>query len=55
MTVRTVCGKMKHTFGKEMLGAYIWAFIELDMFLLTYTIYLSDLAMLQGPRQLAGL
>ena len=44
--VRTVRSKIEYIFGEEMLGAYTWASIELDMFLLTYTIYLSDLAML---------
>jgi hypothetical protein len=42
-------------FSEEILGAYTQASIELDIFLLTYTIYLSNLAILQGPRQLAGL
>jgi len=50
-----VRGKIKHTFGKEMSGAYIWASIELNMFLLAYTIYLSNLAIPRGPRQLVGL
>ena len=54
-TVRTVCGKIEYIFGEEMSGAYMQASMELNMFLLTYIIYLSNLAILRGPRQLAGL
>jgi len=50
-----VRGKIEYTFSKEMLGAYIRAFTELNIFLLTYTIYLSNLAMPRGPGQLVGL
>ena len=45
-TIRTVRGKMEYIFSKEISGAYTRAFMELNIFLLTYTIYLSDLAML---------
>jgi len=54
-TVKTVCGKIEHIFSEEILDAYTLASTELDMFLLTYTIYLSNLAILRGPGQLAGL
>ncbi|XTI93487.1 hypothetical protein V2W45_1253232, partial [Cenococcum geophilum] len=54
-TVRTVRSKIEYIFSEEILGAYTWAFTELNMFLLVYIIYLSNLAMPRGPRQLAGL
>ena len=54
-TVRTVYSKMEYIFSKEMLGTYTRASTELNIFLLTYIIYLSNLAILQGPRQLVGL
>ena len=47
--------KIEYTFSKEMSGAYTRASTELNIFLLTYTIYLSNLAIPQGPRQLVGL
>ena len=47
--------KIEYIFGKEILGAYTRASIELDIFLLAYIIYLSNLAIPQGPRQLVGL
>ena len=47
--------KIEYTFGEEISGAYIRASTELNMFLLAYIIYLSNLAIPQGPRQLAGL
>jgi len=50
-----VRGKIEYTFSKEMSGAYMRAFTELNMFLLAYTIYLSNLAMPRGPKQLVGL
>jgi len=50
-----VRGKIEYIFGKEILGAYTQASIELNIFLLTYIIYLSNLAMPRGPRQLVGL
>jgi hypothetical protein len=53
--VRIVCGKIEYTFSKEILGTYTRASIELNMFLLAYIIYLSNLAIPQGPRQLVGL
>src|SRR6266702_7244803 len=53
--VRTLYSKIEHIFGEEMLGAYTQASTELDMFLLAYTIYSSDLAVPQGLKQLAGL
>jgi len=53
--VRTVYSKIEHIFSEEMLGAYTRTSTELNIFLLTYTIYLSNLAIPQGPRQLAGL
>ena len=40
-----VCGKIKYIFNKEILGTYTQAFTEFNIFLLTRTIYLSDLAM----------
>jgi len=55
VTVRTVRSKIEYTFGKEMLSTYTRASTELNMFLLTYIIYLSNLAIPRGPRQLAGL
>jgi len=54
-TVRTVRSKIEYIFGEEMSGAYTRASIKLNIFLLTYTIYLSDLAIPRGPRQLVGL
>ncbi|XTI84381.1 hypothetical protein V2W45_1206597, partial [Cenococcum geophilum] len=39
-TVRMVRSKIKHTFSEEMLGAYTRASTKLNIFLLTYTIYL---------------
>ncbi|XTI87264.1 hypothetical protein V2W45_1208257, partial [Cenococcum geophilum] len=42
--VRIVRGKIKYIFSEEILGAYTRAFTELNIFLLTYTIYLSNLA-----------
>ena len=48
-------GKIEYIFSKEILGAYIWASTELNIFLLAYIIYLSNLAIPRGPRQLAGL
>jgi hypothetical protein len=48
--VRTVCSKIEYIFSEEILGAYTRASIELNMFLLTYTIYLSNLAIPRGPR-----
>jgi len=54
-TVRTVRGKIEYTFGKEISGAYTQASTELNMFLLAYIIYLSNLAIPRGPGQLAGL
>ena len=45
-TVRTVHSKIKYIFSKEMLSVYIQASTELNIFLLAYMIYLSDLAML---------
>ena len=53
--IKIVHDKMEHIFGKKMSGVYMRASMELNMFLLAYTIYLSDLAMLWGPGQLAGL
>ena len=53
--VRTVRSKIKYIFSKEISGTYMRAFIELNIFLFTYTIYLSNLAMPQGPKQLVGL
>jgi hypothetical protein len=53
--VRTVYSKIEYIFSEEILGTYIYASTELNIFLLTYTIYLSNLAILRGPRQLAGL
>jgi len=50
-----VRSKIEYTFGKEILGAYTRASTELNIFLLACTIYLSNLAMPQGPRQLVGL
>ena len=47
--------KIEYTFGEEILGTYTRASTELNMFLLTYTIYLSNLAIPRGPGQLAGL
>ena len=38
--VRIVYSKIKHIFNKEILGTYIQAFMKLNIFLLTYTIYL---------------
>ena len=54
-TVRTMYSKIEYIFSEEILGAYTRASIELNIFLLAYTIYLSDLAIPRGPRQLAGL
>jgi hypothetical protein len=54
-TVRTLRGKMEHTFGEEMPGAHTHASVELDMFLLAYTLYSSDLAAPRNPGQLVGL
>jgi len=50
-----VRGKIEYIFSKEILGAYTRASTELNIFLLTYIIYLSNLAMPRSPRQLAGL
>ena len=44
--VRILRSKIEYIFSKEMLGAYTQAFIELNIFLLTYTIYFSNLAIL---------
>ena len=44
--VRTVRSKIEYTFSEEILGAYTRASTELDIFLLTYIIYLSNLAIL---------
>jgi len=44
--VRIVYGKIEYIFSEEILGAYTRASTELNMFLLTYTIYLSNLAIL---------
>jgi len=38
--------KIEHTFSKEMLSAYTRASTELNIFLLAYIIYLSNLAIL---------
>ncbi|XTI95264.1 hypothetical protein V2W45_1212426, partial [Cenococcum geophilum] len=43
-TVRTVRGKIKHIFSKEILSTYPQASIELNMYILAYIIYLSNLA-----------
>jgi len=50
-----VRSKIEYTFSEEILGTYTRASTELNMFLLTYTIYLSNLAIPRGPRQLVGL
>jgi len=50
-----VRSKIEHIFGEEMSGTYTRASTELNIFLLAYIIYLSNLAIPQGPRQLAGL
>ena len=48
--VRIVRGKIEYIFGEEILGAYTRAFTELNIFLLAYIIYLSNLAIPRGPR-----
>ena len=53
--VRTVRSKIEYTFSEEILDAYTRASTELNIFLLTYIIYLSNLAIPRGPRQLVGL
>ena len=45
-TVRIIRSKKGYTFNKEILDAYIRASIELNIFILIYTIYLSNLAIL---------
>jgi len=44
--VRIVRGKIEHIFSKEILSTYTRASTKLNIFLLTYIIYLSNLAIL---------
>jgi hypothetical protein len=53
--VRTIYSKIEYIFSEEILGTYTRASTELNIFLLTYIIYLSNLAIPRGPRQLVGL
>ena len=46
MTVKMLYSKIEYIFSEEMLGAYMWAEADFDMFILAWNLYSSNLAIL---------